>query len=663
MRVDLLSLESFYDNSLALDYLSGYARTRNFIKDSEVKFRTLIQRADRDKKRFQDELFDDLGDVIGFNTYIWNVEASIKAAQNIKREKPNSIIVFGGMEATYTANSLLNKIEEIDFIVIGEGEVTFAELLERIIKGDRFIDRIPGLAYRSGSNVINGGIGATVKSLDDIPSPFQNPKFKERRSDEILYESYRGCAFSCGFCLYHRDYTKQRNYSLERVAADINALKEAGCSHIRFVDSTFNINRGRVKSILKFLDGIQAKVSVEVSAEFFDTETIEMLPRAGIRHVDIGLQSTNRAALAAVNREWYREESFQHNLFQLRDNPALTLNVELIAGLPADDYDGFKNSVDETVLLFPDHISIYRLLGLKGTAVELQKEKYGLLFSPKPPYQLLESYNFTPAILKKIELLTFSHLILFNLGIGRFVLKYFLNLTKMKPTAIYERFQEFVLEKGLYDIDEAILLSRFYAYGNRFDRVLPSGLHPERIREVVEAFFINEMLKLSYREPSRLVTELIDYGFQLGLLDFIEDIAQSVPFAAEDEPLIMAPWCKKIKYSLLVLKELHNQENNLGELLPEEISSIIFFIHPDFGPATLAIDKNTDKLLETFKSRKANVNSKNSPHSLNELFEPAADGAFAAVEQLKKLHILISEAAPFPIQFPVAANPTQSFRK
>ncbi len=642
MRVTLASLESFYDNSLALDYLSGYAQARPLVRD-HVEIRTVVQRMGDTSGSGWGRIFESPFDLVGFNTYVWNIESSLEAAKEVKRRNPSAIVVMGGMEATYTAPKLLSDVPEIDFVVVGEGEVIFADLLERLYCGEQLSGRIPGLGYRDTcGNVVFGGTGPIVQNLDEIPSPFLNPAFAHRQLRDVLYESYRGCAFHCSFCLYHRDYTKQRYFSLERVAADIQALREVGCPHIRFVDSTFNLSKSRVKDILRLLRGIDADVSVEVSAEFFDDEMVEMFPQAGIRHVDIGLQSTNRSALATINREWYREERFKANLSSLKNNPALTLNVELIAGLPSDSYEGLKRSIDEAVSLWPDHVSIYRLLGLKGTDVERQKEMYGLRFSDRPPYELVESREFSVEVLAEIELFTFAHLLLFNLGIGRYALRYAIDLASKKPTSLYELFWRFVLERGLYTQEEARLLSRFYAYGNRFDRDLPDGLDPLRIKTVLECFFREcSDIKLDILQKE-ILSELIDYGFQLALLDGQEEKARSVQYGQEDS-LLIAPWCRRRYYSANLFSEMIRQQAEFDEMSPDEISSIIFFVHPELGPASLAIDQAMDHLLSNYfaASHALILDQEWLPCKRNKSTTALPDGAQSAFEQLVDLRILI----------------------
>jgi len=598
MRVLLITLDSDYDNSLALDYLVAYARRDPVLRD-QVEFRELIETAPAEESIRS--ALQEHWDIVGFNTYVWNLSANLGLAARFKMANSDTSVVFGGMEASYTAGGLLDANRHVDFVVLGEGEIAFAELLRRLLRREPVSGVIPGIAYRGPLGPVSGGQGPVVSTLDDIPSPFASPAFLSRPRKRILYESYRGCAFKCGFCLYHRDYTKQRAFSLERIASDLQAIKRSGCSHIRFVDSTFNLDRCRAKSILRLLADMRVEVSVEVSAEFFDAEMIDMFPKAGIRQVDIGLQSTNSAALATVNRKWYREDRFRDNLRLLRGQAGLTLNVELIAGLPSDDYSGLKNSIDEAVRLWPDHVSVYRLLGLRGTDVERRKDELGLRFSDAPPYEVIASPGFSEEELAGIDILAFAHLMLFNLGIGRYALRYVVERAKVSPTELYEAFIDFAINKdGPYRPDEAAMLGRLYAHGNRFDRKLPSGLSPERVLAALTEFYRCACATLDSGE-FRLVAPLLDYGYRLALLDQFEGMASATDAGGMAKGLRLSPWCDMQSYSRAVYRELQRQDSENEILEPHEIGGVVFFNHPTLGPASVAVTTDVAQLIESMK--------------------------------------------------------------
>lgn len=599
-----------------------------------------------------DRVLDCPPDLIGFNTYVWNITQTIKFVRQVKQLSPSTTVVLGGMEATYTASTILSDVEEVDIVVIGEGEIVFADLLERIVRDEPLSDMVPGLAYRDSElNVVDGGKGSVIANLDEIPSPFQGPDFQTSNTKDILFESYRGCAFSCDYCLYHRGYAPLRRYSDERVAADLKAIREAGCTHIRVVDSTFNINRRRTKEILRHLEGIEADVSVEVSAEFFDAETIDMLPSAGIRHIDIGLQSTNRTALESINRKWYKELPFKQNLRLLRDNPELTVNVELIAGLPGDDYAGLKKSINEVVLQWPDHLSVYRLLGLKGSEIDNRKNESGIRFSSDPPYEILESPGFSTAEFEDIELLIFSHLVLFNLGISRYALRYVIRITDKLPTDLYEEFWRYCVDSRLYDLAEIKELSQFYAYGNRFDRDLPGGLDPHRIATATSGFLHHIGANPRIVDLDNvLADELIDYGYGLAVLDRIEASVRSMSPARDDDFVQSAPWCTRKQFSRDLLHELVRQESDLGAMDVDDVSEVVFFVHPDLGPATLAVDAATVALMNELNRTPLNLTDEKIPAEVVD-----------TINKLVDLRVLIPAssvtASDHITSFPVFARP------
>ena len=596
MHVALASAESFYDNALALDYIARYAEARPSL--SGATFQIEVQNGEAGNGDFLSRILQHDPQVVGFNTYVWNVELSIKLAREIKRKRPQSVVVFGGMEATFSAERLMAEVPEVDFIIVGEGEIPFADLLQRLLGGTALQGAIPGLAYRdAGGQAIMGGLGPVIQNLDEIPSPFAAISQGSAPLKRVLYESYRGCAFHCAFCLYQRSYASQRYFSMERVKSDISAILASGATHLRFVDSTFNLHRARTKEILHFLSGCQAEVLVEVSAEFFDQEMISLLPAAGIKHIDIGLQSTQVSALKAINREWYRQERFNENLQHLRDDPRLTLNVELIAGLPGDDWDGLRKSIDDAVIVWPDHVSIYRLLGLHGTPLDRDRKALGLSFSETPPYELIESAQFSPETLLKVDELTFAHMLLFNLGIARFALKHAMRAGDLRPTEIYGRFLDFVFKEKLYSVDAARHLGRFHGYGNRFDQPMPDGFEPLRVRATVDRFFSESGLWSGNPSMAALSLSLIDFGFELAMLDRVK----SNPPAFDPGPLgqrrRLAPWCRIKDYPAQALDELVHQGNELGDLPPDQIAAVVFVIHPELGPAALAVDRAVADLL------------------------------------------------------------------
>jgi hypothetical protein len=345
-----------------------------------------------------------------------------------------------------------------------------------------------------------------------------------------------------------------------------------------------------------------------VSAEFFDAEMVHLLPGAGIKHVDIGLQSTQVAPLKAVHREWYKEDRFRSNLELLRTEPALTLNVELIAGLPGDNLEGLRRSLDEAVLRWPDHVGVYRLLGLKGTPLERDAQRLGLQFSPKPPYELLKSIDFPPATLEKLDEITFAHLIIFNLGVGRYALRYLVEVFNLRPCDVYDKFLEIIFAAGIYSPENARFLGRHHAYGNRFDQPMPPGLDLGRVHRATQHFFERVICEgFSDRERS-IALDLVDFGYSLARLDGVNRRPPADDGIMKHD-LQLAPWCQRRSYPPTVVGELARQGHGLGDLKPVEVATVVFFVHPELGPAALAADEQTAELLDCIEGRVGNTNA------------------------------------------------------
>lgn len=635
MKVALVVLESFYQNPLALDYLRLYA-----LEDPEVRASAEITThafpPGVEDAAIVCELLNSNPEVVGFCTYLWNINKTYSIAETIRTQCPDIFTLFGGLEVSYDALEVLQSKPFINAVVQGEGEVPFREILRSLLRGERLFFGLPGVWSREDGTIHCPDQIEIVQNLDDIPSPFLSADFNpEMLTGDVLYESYRGCVFTCAFCLYHRDYTKQRYYSMERIRKDLEVLLASPCQSIRFVDSTFNIHPRRTKEILQILEGTSKRVSVEVSAEFFDEETIEMLPRAGIRQIDIGLQSATKKVLDTVSRKFYREEPFKRNLELLRKHPEITLNVELIAGLPGDYYDSFKRSIDFAVAQRPDHVSIYRLLLLKGSELRRRAGEFGMTFDLHPPYALIESKDFSAADLDRLELLSFSHIVLYNSGVATWALLASAKRYSVEPTVLYERFLDFCLNKKLYSEGEIRDLAQWYAVGNRFDYPRPENFSLECVQRVSLAFFQWLARCKGDEDFKRTYNELIDYGYQLARLDFHEHKAKINTGVSTN---ILS--CPKIadhgtvkEYSPSFFDVISSLGNSFGDIAPEEAVGIAFFYRPNYGPTTLVLNCDLYHVLQMCDGRhdvkglsdrlaeQGFQNKKQSLHALNQCID------------------------------------------
>jgi len=589
-------LNSFYQNSLALDYLRLYA-LKDPIVSEQIEIKVLVYPPKVNDKEILHAVFSLEPHIVGFSAYLWNINKSLTIAQKIKDESPRTKIIIGGVEVSYNPRRILTNNLFVDAVITGEGEIPFRLLLSNYLSGKPFGMNIPGIWLRKDVDIISGGLNQCVQTLDEIPSPFLSEDFDPTKlTDDVLYETYRGCVFKCSYCLYHRHAGNPRFYSLERVKKDLSVILSSPCKHIRIVDSTFNIDKKRTKEILQFLKGTDKKISVEMSAEFFDEEMVDLCSQAGIRHIDIGLQSATDKVLKAVNRAWHRKSQFRKNMHLITNHPEITLNMELICGLPKETLKSFKKAIDKAVEYKPDHISIYRLLVLDGSDIRKNADKYGIEYESIPPYSIIKTADMSKEDFSKLELLMFSNIVLYNTGIARLALRAAMKKYKVTPSQIYEMFTDYCLRKSLYSEEEIRRIANHYAVGNRFDRPLPKILSLDYLKDACCRFFFALSKQYDDIHFRPIFDELVDYGYNMASLDNIErEMRQYLPERISD---INKPSLSRFSFLKTYSPDFFQTLRIIGfKLSKSKPFGIAFFIHKTFGPIALALSKDLFKFL------------------------------------------------------------------
>lgn len=590
-------LDSFYQNSLALDYLRLYALEDKLIK-RQVEIKVLVYPPEAKDKSIVQVVLSENPDVVGFSTYLWNIKRSLSIAKRIKGTLPQTKVILGGVEVSYNPQKVLTTNPFVDGIVTGEGEIPFRRLLSNFLSGNPFEINIPGVWHRMEGNVISGGPNQCFQHLDEIPSPFLSPNFDlTSLTGDVLYETYRGCAFKCSYCLYHRHAGNPRFYSIDRIKKDLGVILKTPCRHIRIVDSTFNINKRRTKEILKILKGSAKKISVEMSAEFLDREMIALCSQAGIKHIDIGLQSATDRVLRAVNRTWHDKKTFRKNILLLRSHPEITLSLELICGLPNETYHSFRASIDKAVGYRPDHISVYRLEVLEGSDLRHAAGKYDIQYMAEPPYTVIETASMSKHELDDLELLFFSNIVLYNTGVARVALRTAAKRYKLTPTQIYEMFTGYCLKKKLYSENKMRTIANYYAVGNRFDRPLPKTLSLDYLKAVCSSFFADLSRKHGDVRSKFVFTELVDYGQRLVSLDNVEREREQAEI--EHAPDIDYPSLSRYSVLKKYSSDFFQALKSIGiKISDSDPYGVAFFIAKRLGPTTLSLSKDLYKFLK-----------------------------------------------------------------
>lgn len=325
-------------------------------------------------------------DVIGFSCYLWNISMIRKLTALIKEISPQTKIIWGGPEVS--ARPEEEFIFPVDFIIRGEGERAFTELIKALESGSD-LAAVHGISYVNGGNVIHNPLGEPL-DLSEIPFPYEEA---DRTENKIFYyEASRGCPFNCQYCLSSLE-KGVRFAPISKVKEDLSIFLSWRVRQVKFVDRTFNCRPEFAAEIIRFLisnDNGVTNFHFEVAAELLTNEITSLLSsaRKGLFQLEIGVQSTNPETLSAVKR---RTELplIKKQVDILKENNNLHLHLDLIAGLPDEDYKTFQKSFNDVYKLRPHQLQLGFLKVLKGSGMESLCKKYEIHFSPYPPYEVL----------------------------------------------------------------------------------------------------------------------------------------------------------------------------------------------------------------------------------------------------------------------------------
>ena len=327
-------------------------------------------------------------DIVGFSTYIWSMPSIKKILPNLQTK-----IVLGGPQCTGVEEELMNEFPNINYVVSGEGIVTFKELLEVFAKEKNITDvrGVSGKNFKNPSREI-------IKNLDSIPSPYERIFSENKGLEWIAYETSKGCPFGCKYCTW--GFSKEmRYYSLQRVIKDLDTiLNEKSIKKIYLCDSSILYDKERAKKILGFIRDKNPEVSVryEFDAVHLDDELISYLVSLKNNEFNFGLQSTNPSALKTMGRR-FNKKKFEQNYHKLISNSQNSkITIDLIYGLPGDNYRGYANSLDY-VLTFKEvnWILTNPLIILPGSDFYKEREKYGIVLRDKESYIVSENDTFS----------------------------------------------------------------------------------------------------------------------------------------------------------------------------------------------------------------------------------------------------------------------------
>ncbi len=386
MKIIAATLNAKYiHTNLAIRYLKAYAEPEYKVDLVEYTIKDPVMNIVAD-------LIQRKPDVIGFSCYIWNIEETIKVMSMLKKINPDLILVLGGPEVTYDVSEWLERLTDVDFIVLGEGEITFKQLLQEL-EGDKDFANISGLAYRDGTEKKISPQRNKV-DLKELPSPYRFEEDLIQLGKRVTYfETSRGCPFSCQFCLSSIE-VGVRYFDREKVKEDIRFLMNNGAKTIKFVDRTFNISRSYAMEMFRFLIDEHLPGTVfqfEITADIMRPEVIEFLNQEappGLFRFEIGVQSTNDATNELVMRK-QNFSKLSRTVTMVKDGGKIDQHLDLIAGLPEEDYHSFKKTFNDVFALRPEELQLGFLKMLRGTGLRIRSKEHDYIYMDHAPYEIL----------------------------------------------------------------------------------------------------------------------------------------------------------------------------------------------------------------------------------------------------------------------------------
>ncbi len=443
MKTLLVALDSkFIHTNLAVRYLKKYCSDFNV----EIKEFTINQKIEY----IVGEILAEDADLICFSCYIWNIEYINDISYIIKEGKNNAKILYGGPEVSYEVKKMMDNTF-IDYIIFGEGEETFKEFLGEVHNTNPNLHGIKGLAFRENNYVIINEGRKLIDNLDIINYPYEIDDEFENKT--IYYESSRGCPFSCSFCMSSID-KEMRIFSIERVKRDLKMLLNTKARQIKFVDRTFNADFKRSMEIMQYIvenNKHYMTIHLEITADIINNEFLNFIGKMPVNmfQFEIGVQSLNENTLQEINRHM-DEDKLHHFIKEIGNSKNVHMHLDLIAGLPYEDYKSFKKSFDGVHNLNAEKIQLGFLKVLKGTKIYEDKDKHQIKYRLKAPYEVIcTKYISLEELLKlkNIEELVDKY---YNEKYFKNALKYISNVF---PSAFefYESFSDYWRENDLYN--------------------------------------------------------------------------------------------------------------------------------------------------------------------------------------------------------------------
>lgn len=532
MKVVLTALNSqFIHSNLAVRYMKAFSKDLNY--DCVIKEFSINDR----REKVLEELMNEKPDILAFSCYIWNVEYVQSLAKLVKLINPDIEILYGGPEVSYDSKSFLeDNIGE--YVVFGEGEETFYDFIkykleyeknkEESIKlssidnlelEEQFLKKlknIRGLCFKKDGEVIVN-LPRELMDMKELVFPYDEKDSLENKI--VYYEASRGCPFNCKYCISSTIHGV-RFLELERVKKELKFLVDKNVKLLKFVDRTFNCSSKFAMGIWEYLmeSDTETTFHFEISADILNDEQLELLAKApkGRFQFEVGVQTTNDEVLKNINR-FVIFEDIKKQVVELNSYGNINQHLDLIVGLPGENFESFKKSFNDLYSIDPDEIQLGFLKILKGSPMEAEAKEWGIVHSPYTPYEVLRTNDISYEellILKKVEEVVDKY---YNSGKFKNILKYFLPEFQT-PFDFYYELGMFFYNKGY--LNRNISSADYYKVFIEFNEE-KIGRSSDKLKEVIKYDYLKfnkkkwipEFLKRErIKEEERKIKNMVDAG-------------------------------------------------------------------------------------------------------------------------------------------------------
>ena len=607
--------------------LRAFARTKIPGADIEIGEYTINHQMDL----ILQDIYRRKPDFIGFSCYIWNISYIMEIVRDVKKVLPEVEIWLGGPEVSYDAKKVLTREPDVCGVMRGEGELTFTELVRAYLKreelcaaagdidsgsemqrqektlvsdentwqpkavkaetGDRRgldLDNIPGITYRAESGEVVERGPQRLLSLDEIPFYYDDMAGFENRI--VYYESSRGCPFSCSYCLSSIDKTV-RFRSLDLVLPELQFFLDHKVPQVKFVDRTFNCKRDHTLGIWRYLvehDNGITNFHFEVSADIFDEEELELIGkmRPGLIQLEIGVQSTNPDTIKEIHRhmDLVKLKQAVDRVYDYRNTHQ---HLDLIAGLPYENYESFMRSFDDVYRMRPDQLQMGFLKVLKGSYMEEQVAAYDLKYRGIPPYEVLSTKWLPYSDVIRLKGVEDMVEVYYNSGQFPATMK-LLEKKFARPSEIFTSLAEYYEKNGLTGISHSRLARYEILYGfleGKETKVEQSTPAAENLAGTEQ--------KIGVKAAETAVKPtLADFRDSLMYDLYVRENIKSLPSFASDQ----SPYKKEVREFFMAEEESPQWLTDYAGFDSKQMAKMAHLEHMEDGTFVLFDYKNRDPL-------------------------------------------------------------------